>query len=110
MSSRSTFSAQRFTGIITYSIPRRVQTLTDAKIEFGLIPKADWFQPSWIDEDRATESRKDMEAHNVIYGGRLHECTLGFVLMVRVGSVPYRNMCRFNSGVSFVTRNIVSIH
>ncbi|KAI0807475.1 glycosyltransferase family 15 protein [Fomes fomentarius] len=60
----------------------RVQTLTDSKIEFGLIPNADWVQPSWIDEDRATESRKDMEAHNVIYGG----------------SVPYRNMCRFNSG------------
>ncbi|EJF65959.1 glycosyltransferase family 15 protein [Dichomitus squalens] len=60
----------------------RVSTLTDAKIEFGLIPKEDWVQPSWIDEDKATAARKDMVEHNVIYGG----------------SVPYRNMCRFNSG------------
>ncbi|KAH9856986.1 glycosyltransferase family 15 protein [Lenzites betulinus] len=60
----------------------RVQTLTDSKIEFGLIPKEDWIQPTWIDEERATAARKDMVQNNVIYGG----------------SVPYRNMCRFNSG------------
>ncbi|EIW59990.1 glycosyltransferase family 15 protein [Trametes versicolor FP-101664 SS1] len=60
----------------------RVQTLTDSKIEFGLIPKEEWVQPEWIDEARATAARKDMMEKNVIYGG----------------SVPYRNMCRFNSG------------
>ncbi|KAI0780821.1 glycosyltransferase family 15 protein [Trametes elegans] len=60
----------------------RVQTLTDSKIEFGLIPKEQWVQPQWIDENRASEARKDMIEKNVIYGG----------------SVPYRNMCRFNSG------------
>lgn len=63
----------------------RVQTLTDSKIEFGLIPKEEWVQPEWIDEARATAARKDMMEKNVIYGG----------------SVPYRNMCRFNSGVSY---------
>ncbi|KAI0375003.1 glycosyltransferase family 15 protein [Pilatotrama ljubarskyi] len=60
----------------------RIQTLTDAKVEFGLIPKEQWYQPAWIDEERATAARKDMMEKNVIYGG----------------SVPYRNMCRFNSG------------
>lgn len=47
----------------------RVQTLTDAQIEFGLIPKEHWYQPDWIDEERATAARKDMVEHNVIYGG-----------------------------------------
>jgi len=61
---------------------KRVTALTDAPIEFGLIPKEEWFQPQWIDEAKATEARKDMEKNNVIYGG----------------SVPYRNMCRYNSG------------
>ncbi|OJT15739.1 Glycolipid 2-alpha-mannosyltransferase 1, partial [Trametes pubescens] len=60
----------------------RVQTMTDSKIEFGLIPREEWVQPEWIDETRATAARKDMMEKNVIYGG----------------SVPYRNMCRFNSG------------
>ncbi|KAI9065173.1 glycosyltransferase family 15 protein [Trametes sanguinea] len=60
----------------------RVQTLTDSKIEFGLIPRENWVQPEWIDEQRATEARKKMIQDKVIYGG----------------SVPYRNMCRFNSG------------
>ncbi|KAI8998541.1 glycosyltransferase family 15 protein [Trametes punicea] len=60
----------------------RVQTLTDAKVEFGLIPRDNWVQPDWIDEERATEARRKMVQENVIYGG----------------SVPYRNMCRFNSG------------
>ncbi|EIN07347.1 glycosyltransferase family 15 protein [Punctularia strigosozonata HHB-11173 SS5] len=60
----------------------RVSELTDADVKFGLIPKDQWVQPSWIDEDRARAAREDMVKNNVIYGG----------------SVPYRNMCRFNSG------------
>jgi Glycolipid 2-alpha-mannosyltransferase len=47
----------------------RVSELTDAKVEFGLIPREDWFQPDWIDEVKATVARKDMEKNNVIYGG-----------------------------------------
>ncbi|KAJ7751529.1 glycosyltransferase family 15 protein [Mycena maculata] len=61
---------------------RAVTGLTGNKVEFGLIPHDDWYQPEWIDEQKAAESRKKMEEHNVVYGG----------------SVPYRNMCRFNSG------------
>ncbi|KAL1944969.1 hypothetical protein VTO73DRAFT_2589 [Trametes versicolor] len=51
-------------------------------LSFGLIPPEHWYQPEWIDEEKATQSRNQMVAENVIYGG----------------SVSYRNMCRFNSG------------
>ncbi|PPQ69123.1 hypothetical protein CVT26_003571, partial [Gymnopilus dilepis] len=59
--------------------------LTPAKVEFGLIPKEHWYQPDWIDEERAKKSREKMVEDNIIYGG----------------SVSYRNMCRFNSGFFF---------
>jgi len=62
-----------------------VTELTDALVEFGLIPPDQWYQPDWIDEEKATASREEMIKNNVIYGG----------------SVPYRNMCRFNSGFFF---------
>uniref|UniRef100_A0A0W0F940 Putative glycosyltransferase family 15 protein n=1 Tax=Moniliophthora roreri TaxID=221103 RepID=A0A0W0F940_MONRR len=61
---------------------KRVSDLTDAEVKFGLIPHDHWYQPDWIDEDKAKASRENMVKNNVIYGG----------------SVPYRNMCRFNSG------------
>jgi len=64
---------------------QRVTTLTDNPIEFGLIPAEHWFQPDWIDEDLAAAGRRKMEAQRIIYAG----------------SVPYRNMCRFNSGFFF---------
>ncbi|KAL1761659.1 nucleotide-diphospho-sugar transferase [Schizophyllum commune] len=60
----------------------RVLALTDAPVEFGLIPSEHWNQPDWIDEERALESRKKMKHDGVMYGG----------------SLSYRNMCRFNSG------------
>ncbi|KAJ7109391.1 glycosyltransferase family 15 protein [Mycena epipterygia] len=60
----------------------RVAGLTDSPVQFGLIPHDHWFQPDWIDETRAAASRADMIKNKVIYGG----------------SVPYRNMCRYNSG------------
>lgn len=45
-------------------------------------PQAD--PPRRIDEDKARKAREEMIRKKVIYGH----------------SVPYRNMCRFNSGVS----------
>jgi alpha 1,2-mannosyltransferase len=64
---------------------RRLSVLSDAKMEFGQIPPEHWFQPDSIDESLARASREKMVANNIIYGG----------------SVPYRNMCRFNSGFFF---------
>jgi len=64
---------------------RAIWDLTESKVEFGQIPNEHWSQPEWIDEDKASKSRKKMEDDRVIYGG----------------SVPYRNMCRFNSGFFF---------
>lgn len=59
-----------------------VSGLTNAKVEFGLIPRDHWYQPDSIDEKKAEAARNEMQRNQVIYGG----------------SVPYRNMCRFNSG------------
>ena len=56
-------------GMLTFTCSR-VSTLTDAKIEFGLVPKEHWVQPDWIDEEKASAARKDMVEHNVIYGGQ----------------------------------------
>ncbi|KAF7317718.1 Glycosyltransferase family 15 protein [Mycena kentingensis (nom. inval.)] len=69
----------------TEEFKKGISSLTDAKVEFGLIPRNHWFQPDWIDEDKARKNRDWMVEHDVIYGG----------------SVPYRNMCRFNSGFFF---------
>jgi alpha 1,2-mannosyltransferase len=66
----------------TDEFKKRIRGLTDADVQFGLIPHDHWFQPDSINEERAKASRDDMVKNNVIYGG----------------SVPYRNMCRFNSG------------
>ncbi|TCD71890.1 alpha 1,2-mannosyltransferase 2.4.1 [Steccherinum ochraceum] len=63
----------------------QIQNIISGPIEFGLIPHDDWYQPSWIDEKKATEEREKMVQNRVIYGG----------------SVPYRNMCRYNSGFFF---------
>ncbi|KAI0934140.1 hypothetical protein AcW1_005758 [Taiwanofungus camphoratus] len=69
----------------TDEFKNRVQVITDSNVEFGLIPRDHWYQPDWIDEERASAARADMMRNQVIYGG----------------SVPYRNMCRFNSGFFF---------
>ncbi|KAI0273643.1 nucleotide-diphospho-sugar transferase [Gloeopeniophorella convolvens] len=72
----------------TKEFQKRVSAQTDAPIQFGTIPREHWEQPDWIDEERAAVERKKMAAdvlHLIPYGG----------------SLPYRNMCRFNSGFFF---------
>ncbi|KAF9650772.1 glycosyltransferase family 15 protein [Thelephora ganbajun] len=66
----------------TDDFKKRVGMVTYSKVEFGVIPHEHWYQPDWIDEDKASKTRKQMEENNIIYGG----------------SLSYRNMCRFNSG------------
>ncbi|KDR81623.1 hypothetical protein GALMADRAFT_239685 [Galerina marginata CBS 339.88] len=69
----------------TEQFKERVRVLTNAPIQFGLIQPDHWYQPEWIDESQATAGRLRMMAQGIIYAG----------------SVPYRNMCRFNSGFFF---------
>ncbi|WVF72198.1 hypothetical protein IAT40_007010 [Kwoniella sp. CBS 6097] len=61
---------------------RYTQSMTKSKCHYGKIDPEHWYQPDWIDEDKATKAREEMIRKKVIYGH----------------SVPYRNMCRFNSG------------
>ena len=42
--------------------------ITDSPVEFGLIPHDHWYQPDWIDEDRARKYREELVAGNIIYG------------------------------------------
>ncbi|KAH8833873.1 glycosyltransferase family 15 protein [Flagelloscypha sp. PMI_526] len=66
----------------TEDFKTRVSVLTRAEVQFGVIPKEHWYQPDWIDEEKASEGRRNMVAQGIIYAD----------------SVSYRNMCRFNSG------------
>ncbi|KAH8117568.1 glycosyltransferase family 15 protein [Phellopilus nigrolimitatus] len=61
---------------------KRTSELTDSEVHYGMISKEEWYQPASIDEMKASAAREKMIKENVIYGG----------------SLPYRNMCRYNSG------------
>ena len=50
-------------------VRRRISAEINGSVEFGLIPQEHWYQPDWIDEDKASASRAEMVASNVIYGG-----------------------------------------
>lgn len=52
---------------------------------YGKIPPEHWGMPEWIDKDKAALAREKMVEEKVIYGG----------------SVPYRYMCRYESGFFF---------
>ena len=43
--------------------------LASGPVHFGLVPGEHWYQPDWIDEERAKEEREKMEAESVFYGG-----------------------------------------
>ena len=62
-----------------------VRKLSKSEMKFGTIPHEHWSYPSWINQTKAAEVRMDMKKRNVIYGD----------------SLPYRHMCRFNSGFFF---------
>ncbi|OBZ72892.1 Glycolipid 2-alpha-mannosyltransferase 2 [Grifola frondosa] len=66
----------------TEEFKERIRNITSGPVEFGLIPSDHWFQPDWVDEEKATQGRDKLVSQNIIYGD----------------SVSYRNMCRFNSG------------
>ncbi|ODV81523.1 glycosyltransferase family 15 protein [Suhomyces tanzawaensis NRRL Y-17324] len=56
--------------------------LVSGKTKYGLIPKEQWSYPEWIDQEKAALAREAMKEKKVIYGD----------------SVPYRHMCRYESG------------
>lgn len=62
-----------------------MRKLTSSKLSFGTVPTEHWSYPSWINVTKADEARKSMEKRDIIYGG----------------SLPYRHMCRYNSGFFF---------
>ena len=75
MNSKSTLHVNLQIAILT-TVDRRTAEITGAQVSYGLIPKADWYQPDWIDEDKAKAAREKMAKENVIYGGSLPYVTL----------------------------------
>ena len=69
---------------------RRVKVLTRAQMEFGLISPGHWYQPDWIDEEKAAENRDKLVASNVIYGGEYSTLFISFLcLNFSLGSVSW---------------------
>ena len=63
---------------------RRVTILTDAPVHFGLIPHDHWYQPDWIDEEKATAARDEMVKNQVIYGGTSRRLSSRVALLTQV--------------------------
>ena len=62
---------------------RKVRAIASGEVHFGLIKNEDWYPPEWIDEEKYEKDRMALEElRKVPYAD----------------SMPYRNMCRFNSG------------
>jgi alpha 1,2-mannosyltransferase len=87
-------------------VRRRVTELTDADVQFGLIPPEHWHQPPEIDERKASEAREQMVRNRVIYGGSVPcvppEFRRSASLLPDGPLCSYRNMCRYNSGVRLI--------
>ncbi|KAI0461825.1 alpha-1,2-mannosyltransferase KRE2 [Komagataella kurtzmanii] len=66
----------------TDEFKERTSVLISGQAKYGLIPKEHWSYPDYIDQERAAESRRQLEDQQVVYGGL----------------ESYRHMCRFNSG------------
>ena len=64
---------------------RVTSTLVSGKAKYGKIPKESFSTPPWIDTDKMAANMKKLQDEGVLYGG----------------SVPYRHMCRFQSGLFF---------
>lgn len=64
---------------------KTVSALVSGKTKFGVIPTEHWSIPDWIDKEKASQARDKMAEDGIIYGD----------------SLPYRHMCRFESGFFF---------
>lgn len=61
---------------------RVTSALVSGEAKYGQIPEEHWSVPSWINKAKFDKARHEMKEKNIIYGD----------------SIPYRHMCRFNSG------------
>lgn len=66
----------------------RVSKAAAGEVRFGLIKAEEWYPPDWIDEKRIQAGKYRMG--NASYS------------VPHYASTPYRNMCRYNSGVSSI--------
>lgn len=66
----------------------RVANLTNGEVKFGLVPHDHWFQPEWIDDERMRKGMEELKKYSKPWP------------IPYANSTSYRNMCRFNSGVS----------
>lgn len=74
----------------TQYLCRRVSVLTDAPISFGQISSEHWYQPEWVDEDRARAGRLHMMSQGIIYAGRCLLIARYFQSFTpQIGSVPW---------------------
>ena len=48
---------------------RQVTAVTNSTVSFGQIPPEDWYQPDWIDEEKAKAGRDSLVRQGIIYGG-----------------------------------------
>ena len=54
---------------------RQVTAVTNSTVSFGQIPHEDWFQPDWIDEEKAKAGRDALTRQGIIYGGESSSVT-----------------------------------
>lgn len=47
----------------------RLSNIVSGPVFFEQVPHDDWYQPDWIDEDKARAGREKMVQDNIIYGG-----------------------------------------
>ncbi|WEW57755.1 alpha 1,2-mannosyltransferase 2.4.1 [Emydomyces testavorans] len=72
-------------GEFSENFKKVTSALVSGKTHYGKIPYEHWSFPDWIDQNKAAQTRKEMEEKQVIYGG----------------SISYRHMCRYESGFFF---------
>ncbi|GAA5940672.1 hypothetical protein JCM3775_004758 [Rhodotorula graminis] len=64
---------------------RHTSGIASGPCSYGLVPKEQWEEPQWIDEEKAAVERQKMADNKVIYGD----------------SRTYRRMCRYQSWAVF---------
>lgn len=72
-----------------------VKNLASGPVYFGLIPHDHWYQPDWIDEQKAEAARNELVEKGVIYGGTSHSDIVVHILL------SSRRQCLISQYVSF---------